>query len=524
VEVSIPVEEWEIGLRLLPLIADDEQTGIGQVRVRSVGGVREWSATDSYRLALVRVPAQGPDFEVGLSPAALRYLRTTVGDGDEATLHLFEVNGRPRCAIAGPGGSVEYTDLQHGYPDIEPRIPLADDIGATAVVNASQFHQAVSAAMTTRELDENGSPVDGHFKMGVTDTKFWLYAHSPAVGGAEYVVAADVEGDSVWVQLNPRYLLSLIELFEPGDDIVVKLPRFNSVPVVLQSDRVLALLMVIKSEWTLVRERVESLLEQVCGHLAVRRDDDGDYPLRRTGTPVYGRLLYETDPILLQVFAIVLSGIDASPELYEELNALNAGSTFSRLFHYEGQVLAEVDLVAGTIDEDELRTAIGRIREVAETIMPTLSAVLGGNLVEDPVESRMRMYRTAIIEAELLPDRPAELNGPDAVEDWPFPGSVFVLTGWNPQGVPLGDRSHESINLAIAEDIIRSGGRFVHGTGRSPDGEHREPSLIAWGLSRAEAVAMGRKANQDAIFEVDAAEVRVVSCIGDRVDRWPRRG
>jgi len=35
-------------------------------------------------------------------------------------------------------------------------------------------------------------------------------------------------------------------------------------------------------------------------------------------------------------------------------------------------------------------------------------------------------------------------------------------------------------------------------------------------------VALGRRVGQDAVFEIDANEVRVVSCVDDRVDVIPR--
>ena len=116
------------------------------------------------------------------------------------------------------------------------------------------------------------------------------------------------------------------------------------------------------------------------------------------------------------------------------------------------------------------------------------------------------------------------LNGPDGVEAWPFPGPVHVITGWNPQGVSLGEQSHEDVNHRIASDILRLGGRFVHGAGRSTDSAQSEPSLIAWGLDRAIALRLGRQAMQDSIFEIDADNVHLLSCIDDRVSTWPRHG
>lgn len=150
------------------------------------------------------------------------------------------------------------------------------------------------------------------------------------------------------------------------------------------------------------------------------------------------------------------------------------------------------------------------------------SVVLGGALVGDPDEERRAIYRTTIIDAEVTPGMSTTLNGPLGATVWPFPGVVHVITGWNPQGVVRDDESNSDINIRIAEDILRRGGRFVHGHGRSPDGQYVEPSVVAWGLSRDEAAGMGRRAKQDSIFEIDGDVVRLVSCFSSDVDEWPR--
>ena len=77
----------------------------------------------------------------------------------------------------------------------------------------------------------------------------------------------------------------------------------------------------------------------------------------------------------------------------------------------------------------------------------------------------------------------------------------------------LDPESGASINVQIAADILTCDGRFVHGEGRSPDGQYAEPSLIAWNLTREEAISMGSKARQDAIFEIDDTTVTFVPAV-----------
>lgn len=522
--IAIPDDEWAAVHTLLRLITNDEQGGSGQVRLRSNGSRRQWMATDLQISAFVDITASGPECDLGISPGVVRYANTIIGDGTEAILRLYDTERGQRISLTGVGGTVDLADLGYSFPDIPGSMPPAENVVGSAMLNMVKFREAVVAAMEVREVNNDGENVEPPFWMSTYQGKFALRVNWPVTGSVDFVIDAESVTGEVFVPVNPRQLLTLIDLFQPYDDLTVGLPLYNNEPVVISAARATALLMPVKNEGRLARDRAESLINDVCGRLGAVLNEDGCYPLHRHTTPVFGRLRYDTDPALLQVFAVVLDGITASPDLYTELNDLNANSTFARLFHADEQVLAQVDLVAATLDEHELSAAIRRIRELAENIMPTLSAVLGGSLVEDPADVRLRAYRTTIIEAEIAPGSTVALNGTEATANWPFPGVVHVLTGWNPQGVTLSEQRHESVNFQIADDILRKGGRFVHGDGRSPAGDHSEPSLVAWGLTRSAAVEMGWRANQEAIFEIDANEVRLLSCIGDRVDVWPRMG
>ena len=79
------------------------------------------------------------------------------------------------------------------------------------------------------------------------------------------------------------------------------------------------------------------------------------------------------------------------------------------------------------------------------------------------------------------------------------------------------------MNSQIGADVLQMGGRFVSGAGVSRDGTYSEPSLVIWGLSREQAREIGRKASQDAVFEVVDEEVRLVACFTDQVEALPRR-
>ncbi len=521
--IEIPLDEWEAAQRLLPLITVDERAPLGQVRLTSNGSSRYWTATDSVRAAVIPGGADTSDYSIGISPNIVRFSTIAGGTADGARLVAREANGQQQFGVTGPGGSLWLDDMGHDFPDVLRSVPADDRIEGRATVVAREFHQLLHAAQEYREVNEDDPAYfPAEFWLGVKDGAVRVNVFWPNCGGTFYeLVAGDCTGQ-VAVRINPSYLRSLIELFGPTDELQLRIPRFVSEPITLSNGETTALLMPIQQESEILRAKVESLIKEVCGPLAVIRDDDDDYPLQRRSTHLFARILFDADPATLQVFAVVLHSIEPTPDVLAELNDLNANMTYARLFHVDGQVLAEVDLAAETLDAHELRTAIRRIREVAEDIIPTLSAVHGGAIFEDPAAVRLSQYRAAIIEAEVTPGRMTAINGPEAPAAWPFPGPVHVITGWNPQGVALSDSVQQDINLRIAEDIVRYHGRFVHGQGRSPDGEHTEPSLIAWGIDRDDAVTMGQRANQDSIFEIDESEVRLISCVDSQIEAWPR--
>ncbi len=522
-KIVIPKHEWEAASQLMSIIAVDETDALGQIRLQCNGEGRRWCATDWFRLATVEGGSDRGVYDVGLSVALVRYAVEVCGDED-VTLEIPDDGEERMLAVAGDSGTMEMYDLGHDFPDIESFLQPCDDIMGSASVEAGALYDLVSVATTLREVDDTGGAQVGFqapLFLRISDGELGCRVEWPTIGSTDFTLAEPGARGDVIVRVTPAYLQSLLAMWRRHDEVMIEIPRFATEPIRLRGAGRRAALMPVETPRQKLRKQVEVTLREVCGHLSVIRDADGDYPLRRHAVPIYGRLLFDESSVF-QVFAVVLNNLDASPEVYSELNDLNSNLQFARLFHVEGQVLAEVDLVAETLDEAELNVAIERLDHVTLRIGPTLAAVFGGELATDPAEGRLDAYRTAIIDAEVLPGSLSPLNGPDAVAAWPFPGPVHVLTAWNPQGVALDADFTAGINNRIAEDIVRSGGRFVHGQGRSPDGEHVEPSIVAWGLSRDDARSMGRKASQDSVFEIDESFVHLLSCIDDRVESWLR--
>lgn len=524
IEIRIPLDEWQAAARAAEVADADERLPTGQVRLRSDGARRIWTVTDRVRGVVLQ---GGPDsgvYDVALSPALLEYavLCSDVDepDADGPSLFLAILDGDDHVAVIGPGGAVWHPLLDHEMPDLESFIATDDQIQGRATVIAVDLFYALHTASRLRQGGDGAGTTP--FWMSIDGTDLLVGADWDECGRSFVNVAAtDVSGDVV-VELDPDLLRTVVDQFPPGTSLEVRIPRSNLLPVLFCAPALTSMIMPMSTEARRVRSAIEDLLKDTFGDLALDRDEHGDYLLTRRRIPLRGRLVTDEYPPVLTLFATVVSDVEPSAELLRELNDVNAQMSFASVAWIDGAVVASVDLVASTVDPDELVVAARRIHQLALEVAPTIAVVLGGSVVEDPEAARISLYRQTIIEAEVAPGRTEPITGPGGTVDWPFPGTVHVITGYNPQGVSRDDETNEEVNRAIANDVLERRGRFVHGAGTAADGSHTEPSLIVWGISRADATEMGWRADQDAVFEIDADEVRLISCIDDRVEGWPR--
>lgn len=518
--LAIPAGEWRRARELATIVEFDERHDLGSLRLRSNGSTRRWYAANETCAAFFDGDPDPGLYDVGVPPSILRFV--DADDENDVVLRFADEDDGFRLTVTGPNGSLRVAPHQGAFPHMEGWLIEGERIGAATQVRALDLHELVSASLQTRERNDDGS-ANADWWIGVVDGNVIVDVLWSDLGPSNFRLDTKGPEGAVVVRADPLKLLALLELFDPQTELAIDMPRYVDDPIVLRADGMQAIVRSKPNQTQQVRAHVESVIESVAGRLAIIPDSDGDYPLQRRATPIYARLRADADPPTLQVFAVLLNGVDASPELHTELNDLNASTTFAKVFHTGRQVLAIVDLVAQTLDAHELVTSVRRIREVADAIAPTLATVFGGELAPDPAAQRRAYYRHTIIEAEFVPGVATALNGADALEVWPWDAPIHVLTGWNPQGAMIGDDEAERINIRIAEDILTRGGRFAFGAGRSPDGAHREPSLIAWGLTRDDALDMGRKASQDAIFELTVDEIRFVDCLDGTVTAWSRR-
>jgi hypothetical protein len=506
--IDINREEIMGLVSLLDFVGDDLETPAGYVALKSDGKIRTWSATNGVTAVSITCGIETAEYWVLLSPSQFGFLVATAHSDDAPVLELHDDGtlylGSTHASMKAPSRR-------------QPRLFFDYDVDAIEFAAFGEFRVRdlllqLDALLLERKHDVESTTI---VEIGLSEGHINFSRDVPGLGYFESRLAGRGVSGDVMVTLDLQRLRETLAIFSPESDIRVSMPRFQGAPVVARHGGITASLMPWKSEFVLAREHVEVLIEEVFGHLALSRDSDGDYPLRRHGNLIYGRLSDSATPVAFQAFGVLLRDVDPSPELLFEINQINSKVPFAKLLHIENQLIVESDLVASSMDALELETAVSKISRAMDDYSATLSVVFGGDKDEEPMAARWSRYRNTIIHAEVTPGNLCHLNGPEAIVSWPFPADVHVISGWNPQGVAF-DGGY--INSQIAADVIQRGASFVMCAGVSRDGSYSEPSLAIWGLTREVAREIGRKANQDAIFEIVDEEVRILSCFTDHTE------
>ena len=129
-------------------------------------------------------------------------------------------------------------------------------------------------------------------------------------------------------------------------------------------------------------------------------------------------------------------------------------------------------------------------------------------------------YRTAVVDLA-PPGRPALRITPDApgtVGTWPdgLVAPLVVVTAWNPDGVPLADDVNAARHRILTRELATRGLTWWPATGRDPDDGHAEEGAAVPGLAEDEALALGRRHGQAAVYVWTPGAWEVVSCVRAR--------
>ena len=93
-----------------------------------------------------------------------------------------------------------------------------------------------------------------------------------------------------------------------------------------------------------------------------------------------------------------------------------------------------------------------------------------------------------------------------------LPVRFGLVTAYNPDGRPASDAENAAATEALRAELAGGAAVFFPVTGGSADFVHAEPGFGIALNTRAEAVALGRRWRQEAVFWVEAGEVELVPC------------
>ena len=133
---------------------------------------------------------------------------------------------------------------------------------------------------------------------------------------------------------------------------------------------------------------VEKTVAAYLGIEQVQVWEDGTIPIRSGTTIVNVRLVEGENPShpILQVYSPMLSEIDNSPELLTKLNEVNANLTFVRAFWTDRQVILAMELLAESLDRDQVAHAVSLVSLAGNFWDSELNKTFGGKtyFAEDP--------------------------------------------------------------------------------------------------------------------------------------------
>jgi hypothetical protein len=99
---------------------------------------------------------------------------------------------------------------------------------------------------------------------------------------------------------------------------------------------------------------------------------------------------------------------------------------------------------------------------------------------------------------------------------WPTPEPLPILTAWDPGEERPGLEVNRRLGAELAATLRPLAGRLLEAVGVEADSGHREEGLAALGLSVDEAVEIGARYRQDAIFVWAPDAWSLVSCRDER--------
>lgn len=135
------------------------------------------------------------------------------------------------------------------------------------------------------------------------------------------------------------------------------------------------------SQMDVIQSHLEALMEQHLETDELRVDCDGDIGVHNQSARYVARVkAYGHNEPHIEVYSIVVDGVEADPGLYEALNELNRRLAHSRAFWTERKVVFAGELVGEAAELADLECLCEEIAGMAHEEGPKLAATFGGEV------------------------------------------------------------------------------------------------------------------------------------------------
>ena len=507
-KIDLDFEEIDDLARLIGMNDLDENRALGNIRLVTRNGRRYWYATDSYVLGRLEGRPDSSELDILLPTRLFIGASTLRSTSNDFELYVNETdNGTRFCTLRGDLGEILGPHIEGNYPPLDELMGEADSRPTDFQIEARLLAEAVNSTGYgwdwLPKVHEDEVPL---LAFARSDEGIWVSSRWNVGQATTIFLAGEPAHRTIETTVNAAKFHDILRRFD--EEVRISFGQDSTSPIRFSDGQFTALLMPIKQGMELRRRHVESTISEVFGIDALNRDDVGDYQLQAIGVPVWARLM-DVSPTTLRVFATVAAEIENSPELLNEINEINAKLTYAKIDWDNNFVTVSSDLVAETVDAEELFTAFSRVRQIGDEMSDVIITRFGGRGINGDAE-RWANYRNTVVVAELYPESRLYLNGSSAIEDWPFTKEVYVITAHNPLGITRSDEENRSANLDLAMEIARAGGRYCAALGESRDGGHGEAGFATWNLDFDEVLSLARKFRQEAVFRVTTDEFTLI--------------
>ncbi len=126
-----------------------------------------------------------------------------------------------------------------------------------------------------------------------------------------------------------------------------------------------------------LRPFIEKTLSEWLDGQQVRQSDKGEYQFRRGSAEVCVRI-DEGDETTVSVYSVILRGVKKSARLLDAINTVNADIDFTRLFWLQNAVILVTELMASSLDAEQLRASCDLVARRADDLDTQFKKKFGG--------------------------------------------------------------------------------------------------------------------------------------------------